>query len=75
MKPIFIIRFPANINNENFDTAKRSVSKSTEVNKDYHILVMRDVKRQGEVLYECYNSPHTDMEFEDLKKYVESLIH
>ena len=71
-KPIFIIRFPysAEISDELFMENYKAVSKQLN---DYHVLVMKDSFIEN-VTFECFNAPHTEMEFEELKRRVLELI-
>jgi hypothetical protein len=68
-KPIFVMRFPhqQDLDRELLQKAFRQVSESLE--SDYHILALIDgsVNRTE---FECYNAPHTELEFEELKKSV-----
>ena len=71
-KPIFIIRFPysVEISDELFMENYKAVSKQLH---DYHVLVMKDSFIQN-VTFECFNAPHTEMEFEELKRRVLELM-
>jgi hypothetical protein len=67
-KPIFIIRFPfiSNHDKSKFETYYEHVSKQLN---DYHVLSLID-NSVNKVEFECYNSPHTEIEFEELKQTV-----
>jgi hypothetical protein len=71
-KPIFVIRFPysAEISDELFMENYKAVSKKLN---DYHVLVMKDSFIEN-VTFECFNAPHTEMEFEELKRRVLELM-
>lgn len=71
-KPIFIMRFPYNIvmSEEHFLKNYEAISKRLD---DYHVLAMKDSFVQ-EVTFECFNAPHTEMEFQELKKRVLDIL-
>jgi len=68
-KPIFIIRLPKS----EYDSyeAVESVTrhlKSHPIDKDYHVLIVTDkFTDNNNIKFECYNSPHTEIEFEELR--------
>lgn len=72
-KPIFIVRFPDTANNEHISMAAESLDK-LGVRNDYHCLVIKDQFTGGEIKFECYNAPHTEMEFKELKERVITLL-
>jgi len=69
-KPIFIVRLPKNTSEDDL----RHVINGFElhpVGLDYHVLCFRSSdETQNDVLFECYNSPHTEIEFQELKNMV-----
>jgi hypothetical protein len=71
-KPIFIVRFPyiKNLDREQFERYYKQIGEQLP---DYHVLSLIDslVER---VEFECYNAPHTEIEFEELKKRVLDMI-
>ena len=68
IKPIFIIRFPNTIDNEIVNDVKNKIVETqTDLLKEYHILVMKDIERVGEVQFEIYNSDCTEIEFKELQ--------
>ena len=74
-KPIFIIRLPKSIFNS-YETVE-SVSKyirTQPIDKDYHVLVIVDEFTGGSIKFECYNTPHTEIEFEELKDKILQLL-
>jgi hypothetical protein len=73
MKPIFIIRYPESAEVEDLRNARESLAKMGIYN-DYHTLVIKDQFTGGEIKFECYNAPHTEMEFLELKNRVISLL-
>ena len=73
MKPIFIIRFPFNANKEELNTGAEHLHRMG-VGDDYHIIVTKDKHTGGEIKFECYNTPHTEIEFIELKKRIISLL-
>lgn len=72
-KPVLVFRFGQTTP---FDTIEKCMPllSNHEVQKDYHILVLHDSYRNGDLLIECYNSPKTNKEFEDLKQQVQTLL-
>jgi len=73
-KPIFIVRFPSK--NISFDDRKTLIEQTELVKNElteYHVLPVLDPDAL-EVRFECFNAPHTEMEFEELKRRVLSLI-
>lgn len=68
-KPIFIVRLPYN-ENLNLDHHSRYLEKQLP---DYHPLVIVENNLER-VEFECYNSPHTEIEFEELKDRVMKMI-
>jgi len=72
-KPIFIIRFPNDVENERLNSAAESLAKQG-LYEEYHCLVVKDQFRVGEIKFECYNAPHTEMEFKELQNRVISLL-
>jgi len=71
-KPIFIIRFPY-IPDQDRERFEQYYQQIAEQLPDYHVLSLIDGKSER-VEFECYNSPHTDIEFEDLKKMVLEIV-
>lgn len=72
-KPIFIVRFPKNTEIQKMQTAAENM-QIMGVNEDYHVLIVRDEFTGGEMKFECFNAPHTDIEFEELKEKVFKII-
>lgn len=72
-KPIFIMRCPASLGG---DFAKDAWIKMKEnpISDEYHILTIMDQYNDGNIKFECYNSPHTDIEFEELRDRVLAII-
>ena len=71
-KPIFIVRFLyiKNLDREQFEHYYKQVGEQLP---DYHVLSVIDSKAER-VEFECYNSPHTEIEFEELKDRVMKMI-
>ena len=68
IKPIFVMRFPNTIDNKIVnDITDKIVETQTDLLKEYHILVMKDMDRVGEVEFEMYNSDCTEIEFKELQ--------
>jgi hypothetical protein len=68
IKPIFIIRFPY-IPDQDRERFERHHEQISEQLSDYHVLSLIDGESER-VEFECYNSPHTEIEFEEIKKMV-----
>lgn len=68
-RPIFIVRTPilepALVRDLQYILSKRIL--------DYHVLVVPDSTIKV-VQFECFNAPHTEMKFNNLKKYVTNII-
>ena len=71
-KPIFIVRFPytKELDIEQFERYFKQIGDQLS---DYHVLSLVDSKVER-VEFECFNAPHTEMEFEELKRRVLDLI-
>lgn len=66
-KPIFIVRLPI----PRYTPASAAemsdrISKHS-IMQDYHVLVIADEFTGDEIKFECFNAPHTEIEFEELK--------
>ena len=72
-KPIFIVRFPNTAILEDLNQAAESLAKQG-LYENYHCLVIRDQFTGGEIKFECYNAPHTEMEFKILQERVLTLL-
>lgn len=73
-KPIFIVRLPKSyLTSAEIDRARYELQRSS-IAEDYHILVIADAFTGGETKFECYNAPHTEMEFEELQRRVLELL-
>ena len=72
-KPIFIVRFPDTALNKHLSEARKSLNQ-IGVDDDYHCLVVKDQFTGGEIKFECYNAPHTEMEFKELQERVIALL-
>lgn len=73
-KPIFIIRLPLYTSQNEL---RRVIDRleGHPISQDYHILsFIGSNGAQDDVLFECYNSPHTDIEFNELKEMILSNI-
>jgi hypothetical protein len=71
-KPIFIVRFPyiKELDREQFERYYKQIGEQLS---DYHVLSLIDSMVER-VEFECFNAPHTEMEFEELKRRVLDLI-
>ena len=71
-KPILIIRFPyiKDLDREQFEHYYKQVGEQLP---DYHVLSLIDSLAER-VEFECYNSPHTEIEFEELKNKVMEMV-
>ena len=64
-KPIFVIRFPyMEMDDKQFIRNYEAIVKQLN---DYHVLALKDSFVQN-VTFECFNAPHTEIEFEELKR-------
>lgn len=68
-KPIFIIRIPFLENQTDRDILESHIQKIEQKLQDYHTLAVIE-NSINEIKFECYNAPHTDIEFEELKNMV-----
>ena len=59
---------------ESLEHSAKLFQEKTHLNKDYHLLVLRDENNDGDIKFECFNSPHTEIEFQELKKQVLEII-
>ena len=73
MKPIFIIRYPERAKVEDLRNASESLARMG-IYEDYHTLVIKDQFTDGEIKFECYNAPQTEIEFIELKNRIISLL-
>lgn len=72
-KPIFIVRFPYYISEE--DALKQMTRiKESPINDEYNILGVNDETLDGGVKFECYNSQYTEIEFLELQERVLSYL-
>lgn len=72
-KPIFIVRFPYYISEE--DALKQMTRiKESPINDEYNILGVKDETLDNGIKFECYNSQYTDIEFQVLQERVLTYI-
>ncbi len=73
-KPIFVVRLPLYTSQNDL----RRVLDGFEghpLSQDYHILsFIGSDSTQDDVVFECYNAPHTEIEFKELKERVLTLL-
>ena len=72
-KPIFIVRFPNVAKDEHLNFAAESLAKQGFY-ENYHCLIVKDQFTGGEIKFECYNAPHTEIEFKELQQIVLTLL-
>ena len=72
-KPIFIVRFPNVAKDEHLNFAAESLAKQGFY-ENYHCLIVKDQFTGGEIKFECYNAPHTEIEFKELQQRVLTLL-
>ena len=72
-KPIFRVRFPDTAEQKHLSEAAESLNKMGFYD-DYRIIIVKDQFTGGGIKFECFNAPHTEMEFLELKKRVISLL-
>jgi hypothetical protein len=70
-KPIFIVRMPKTFPYEELAKVQSNLDQKLD---DYHVLICKDSFHGEEISFECYNAPHTEMEFEELKKRILALV-
>jgi len=73
-KPIFIVRLPAKKYEPDMIDGIQERFSTSDISNDYHVLVMADAFTGGQTKFECFNAPHTEMEFEELKRRVLELL-
>jgi hypothetical protein len=66
-KPIFIVRFPNVAKDEHLKFAAKSLTEQGFY-ENYHCLIVKDQFTGGEIKFECYNAPHTEIEFKELQQ-------
>lgn len=72
-KPILIVRFPHDAQLDQLEAADKAINKKG-INQDYHFLIVKDNSNNTGIVFECFNAPHTEIEFEELKNRVLALI-
>jgi hypothetical protein len=72
-KPIFIIRIPQVEAEQDRAYVIVQTMKVAKELDDYHVLPVID-SYTSEIKFECFNAPHTEMEFEELKRRVLELM-
>lgn len=73
MKPIFIVRYPESAKLEDIRNASESLARMG-IYEEYHTLVIKDQFTGGEIKFECFNAPHTEIEFIELKNRIISIL-
>lgn len=67
-KPVLVVRLPNN-NLGEYEIAKiQNYLETAGINEDYNILIVTDTKTDGNIKFECYNVPYSEIEFEELKE-------
>lgn len=72
-KPVFIVRFPNSTKSDDLNFAAQSLAEQGFY-ENYHCLIVKDRFEDGEIKFECFNSPHTEIEFKELQQRVLSLL-
>ena len=72
-KPILIVKFPHDAAFQDLEAAS-TLMTNKGIELDYHILIIHDFSNNEGIKFECFNAPHTDIEFNELKDRVLSLI-
>ena len=72
-KPIFIVRFPHSTKDEDLNFAAESMTRQGFY-ENYNCLIVKDRFTDGEIKFECFNSPHTEIEFKELQERVLTLL-
>jgi len=69
-KPIFIIKLPKDVDISRLEQLRVDM-ENHQISKDYHILSYIGL---GEEEFQCFNSPHTDIQFEELKETIINML-
>jgi hypothetical protein len=72
-KPIFIVRFPDTAEQKRLSEAADSLNKMGFYD-DYRIIIVKDQFTSGEIKFECFNAPHTEIEFVELQERIIALL-
>lgn len=72
-KPIFIVKLPYHAQNNDIDRIREMMDDA--LGGEYHVITMVKGNTSDEdTSFECYNSPYSDEEFNDLKELTLKLI-
>ena len=71
-KPIFIVRLPCTFPHNDADVVKEAVVHN--LGDEYKVLVLIDMKRKGEIKFECCNSNHNEIEWQVLEERVDGIL-
>ena len=71
-KPIFIVRLPCTFPHNDADVVKEAVVHN--LGDEYKVLVLIDMKRKGEIKFECYNANYSDMEWFELEERIDGIL-
>jgi hypothetical protein len=71
-KPIFIVRLPSTFPYEGIERAKEAIRLN--LGDEYKVLVLMDMKRKGEIKFECYNADHNEVEWNILEERVNAIL-
>lgn len=70
-KPIFIARLPHYATNDDLENVRLALDKKLI---DYHSLLIRDLDVNNSIKFECFNSPHTEIEFKEFKEMILNIL-
>ena len=70
-KPILVIKFPEFAEFEQLEAAQKLIDKRG-IGEDYHVFIVKDLIET--ISFECFNAPHTEIEFEELKERILNIL-
>ena len=70
-KPILVIKFPNFAEFEQLQSAEKLIDKRG-IRNDYHVFIIKDLIET--VSFECFNAPHTEIEFKELQERILTLL-
>jgi hypothetical protein len=74
-KPILVMRFPRIMGLANIEQSRQGMLNSPII-QDYHVLFLVDEFEftEGNIKIECFNAPHTEIEFNELQSKILALM-
>lgn len=74
IKPVLVIRFPTEMDLDQFHHNMKKFDSADDLKKDYHLLFTKDAWTGGRLEIECVNSNVTEMELSELQQKILKLI-